>query len=243
MIIVSSDQIDQSKKTAVGSKAFNLVQLIDFGFTVPSFFVIQLDSGEEVSKYWDEILKQFDTLRSDEVSVRSSSSVEDSKNYSFAGLFDTYLHVTRDQVIEKIEACFAAVRNQRVEEYCRVNGIDVDLVKMAVIVQTMISAEYSGVCFTKNSVTNNKREIMIEVAQGDGENVVAGIVTPDNFVIQKNDLTFTNESANLPESKTVAQQVSSIAKEIEHKFGYFADIEWCFKDGVVFVLQVRPITS
>ncbi len=243
MKILLSSIITTTDDGVVGSKATNLAQLNDFGFIVPSFFVIELDLGEKVSQYKDEILKQFDTLRSDEVSVRSSSSVEDSKNYSFAGLFDTYLHVTRDQVIEKIEACFAAVRNQRVEEYCKVNGIDADLVKMAVIVQTMISAEYSGVCFTKNPVTNNESEIMIEVAQGDGENVVAGIVTPDNFVIQKNDLTFTNESANLPESKTVAQQVASIAKEIEHKFGYFADIEWCFKDGVVFVLQVRPITS
>lgn len=243
MEIINLSDISLQHKSLVGGKAFNLSQLIKWGFLVPTGFVLVGESTEVIENQ-EKILSAFDQFGFEKVAVRSSSSVEDSSLNSFAGLFDTYTNVSRSELIQKIEECFAAIHNPSLTEYCRANNVDQSKVSMSVVVQKMITADYAGVSFTKNPVTDSESEIMVEIAKGDGEQVVSGILTPTNFIINKNALLITYQSEQVSETELhIVKQVADISKKIESRFGQCTDIEWCAQAGEIFVLQARPITT
>ena len=63
------------------------------------------------------ILKYFQDSKFERVSVRSSATVEDSVNNSFAGMFDTILNVDRNNLISSIKEVLISAKNERVKEY------------------------------------------------------------------------------------------------------------------------------
>jgi len=119
------------------------------------------------------------------VAVRSSATVEDSPEASFAGEHDTYLWVCGiDDVLEKIRGCWASLFTERAISYRNDMGYDHD-VDMAVAVQKMVRPRAAGVAFTLDPTNGDRSGICIDSAWGFGEGVVSGDVTPDNFLVDK----------------------------------------------------------
>lgn len=119
------------------------------------------------------------------VAVRSSATAEDLPDASFAGQQDTYLWVTgADNVIEKVRDCWASLYATRAVAYRDRNGIGQD-VQMSVAVQRMVNARAAGVAMTLDPTTGDRTRIVIDSSWGLGETVVSGLVTPDNFVVEK----------------------------------------------------------
>jgi len=119
------------------------------------------------------------------VAVRSSATVEDSPEASFAGEHDTYLWVRGiDDVLEKIRRCWASLFTERAISYRNDMGYDHD-VDMAVAVQKMVRPRAAGVAFTLDPTNGDRSGICIDSAWGFGEGVVSGDVTPDNFLVDK----------------------------------------------------------
>ena len=140
---------------------------------------------------------------------------------------------------------------------------------MAVVVQEMINSVSSGVMFTMNPVTGDPSEIMINSAWGLGEAVVSGLVTPDNILVAKETgvvketmiatqtvmiaLQISGGTAQVPVPAHRVNACSLTALEIaelvklglilEQHYGAPVDVEWCFTDGQVKLLQSRPITT
>jgi pyruvate,water dikinase len=120
------------------------------------------------------------------VAVRSSATVEDSPDASFAGEHDTYLWVCgADQILEKIRFCWASLYTERAIAYRLDNGYDHEKVDMAVAVQKMVRPRTAGVAFTLDPSNGDRSGICIDAAWGFGEGVVCGDVTPDNFLVDK----------------------------------------------------------
>jgi pyruvate, water dikinase len=120
------------------------------------------------------------------VAVRSSATVEDSPDASFAGEHDTYLWVCGvDAVLDKIKACWASLYTERAIAYRLDMGYDHDEVDMAVAVQKMVRPRSAGVAFTLDPTNGDRSGICIDAAWGFGEGVVCGDVTPDNFLVDK----------------------------------------------------------
>lgn len=120
------------------------------------------------------------------VAIRSSSTVEDSPDASFAGEHDTYLWVCGiDAVLEKIRACWASLYTGRAIMYRNKLGFDHNQVAMAVAVQKMVRPRSAGVAFTLDPTNGDRSGICIDAAWGFGESVVSGDVTPDNFLVDK----------------------------------------------------------
>ena len=117
------------------------------------------------------------------VAVRSSATAEDLPDNSFAGQQDTYLHVTRDNLIVKVQECWASLFTARAISYRAKSQINHQLVKLAVVVQRMICSEASGVAFTANPITGLRNEVVIDSTFGLGEALVSGLVTPDHYEI------------------------------------------------------------
>lgn len=204
------------------------------------------------------------------VSVRSSATAEDSAGASFAGQHDTYLNVMdAEAVLDSVRRCWASLWSSHAIHYRHQKGFDHFNVLMAVVVQEMINSVSAGVMFTMNPVTGDQSEIMINSAWGLGEAVVSGLVTPDNILVAK-ETGAVKETFIAPQEVMIALQpdggtaqvpvpanranacslteieIAELVKlglTLEQHYGAPVDVEWCFTDGQVKLLQSRPITT
>src|SRR5699024_7658588 len=120
------------------------------------------------------------------VAIRSSATAEDLPEASFAGQQDTYLHISgADAVLEHAKKCWASLWTARAVYYRETQGFDHFDVALSVVVQKMINSEKSGVMFTANPVNCNIDELMINASWGLGEAIVGGNVTPDEYIVSK----------------------------------------------------------
>ncbi|HIE12406.1 MAG TPA: phosphoenolpyruvate synthase [Desulfotomaculum sp.] len=120
------------------------------------------------------------------VAVRSSATAEDLPEASFAGQQDTYLNVVGvEDVLEHVRRCWASLWTERATFYREAQGFEHTAVYLSAVVQKMIQSERSGVAFTVDPVSGNRREMMINASWGLGEAIVAGKVTPDEYTVDK----------------------------------------------------------
>jgi len=226
IMIKDLKDIKLNETEVFGGKACNLGHLIQNGFNVPQGFCI----GVETEKS-HLVIDKFKELGV--VSVRSSATCEDSEFRSFAGQFDTFLNIDNEKdLMHYIKKCKESANSERVKAYAGNMKI-----KMAVIVQKMIDAEFSGVMFTEHPVS--KKGMLIEAAKGIGDKVVSGLITPSFFEIDKN-ITRKQDRFNLDE--VVIMKIAKIGKEIEALYKKPQDIEFSVKKKI-FILQSRPITT
>lgn len=234
----------------LGGKASALKKMFDEDLPIPEFFVIDSEkfqkyAGKELPESFKEaILNKFDSLNANKVAVRSSALNEDSINAAWAGQLESYMNVTRANLINSIQKCWNSIKTRRVKEYVKNKNIKGEL-SLAVIIQKMVNSDSSGVMFTVNPVTKNDKEVVIEASLGLGENVVQGKVTPDRFIIDKESL---NIHGKYLQGKSVLEekQVKDLAKlalKIEKIFGFPQDIEWAIEQSKIYILQSRPITT
>ena len=124
------------------------------------------------------------------VAVRSSANAEDLPGFSFAGQQETFLNVRgADALVNAVQKCWASLWTAQAISYRHQNGIPQDSVAMAVVVQEMVPSEVSGILFTSNPATGERSELIINASFGLGEAVVGGQVTPDTYIVNRNDLT------------------------------------------------------
>jgi pyruvate,water dikinase len=205
--------------------------------------------------------------------VRSSATVEDSERLSFAGQGDTFLCVHgADSILEAVKKTWLSTYSPRAVAYLHSKDVPLHSVRMAVVIQEMVSADVSGVMFTANVVNRKNDELLIDATWGLGEAIVSGRVTPDSFVINKMPLEIMHRqlgskhlySTPFPRNRptcTVFQDtpsekrgvfaltdeqllmVATAGRSIEDGLGQPQDIEWSIKDGDLVILQTRPITT
>ena len=120
------------------------------------------------------------------VAVRSSATAEDMPDASFAGQQDTYLWVHGiDDVLEKVRDCWASLYTTRAVAYREKNRIVHVDVLMSVAVQKMVNARTAGVAMSIDPLNGDRTKIVIDASWGLGELVVSGVVTPDNYTVEK----------------------------------------------------------
>ena len=200
--------------------------------------------------------------------VRSSATAEDLPTASFAGQQDTYLNVVGPtSILDHVRRCWASLFTERAVAYRLRNGFDHRMVNMAVVVQQMVFPDVSGILFTADPVTGNRKVASVDASFGLGEALVSGLVNPDVFtvrddaivsktiaakrlVIRAATLGGTREELIPPERQqqpalTDAQVVRlvQLGRRIEAHFGRPQDIEWCLVDGDFQFVQSRPITT
>ena len=200
--------------------------------------------------------------------VRSSATAEDLPSASFAGQQDSYLNVVGPAaVLAHVRRCWASLFTERAVTYRIRNGFDHRGVQMAVVVQRMVPADASGVLFTADPVTSNRRISSVEASFGLGEALVSGLVNADVYrardgrlvdrVIGAKQLVVRAASAGgTRERPTEAEQrrlpaltdaqvlrLVELGRRIEEHFGCPQDIEWCLLDDQFRFVQSRPITT
>jgi len=137
----------------------------------------------------EQIKQAYRKLDGGLVAVRSSATAEDLPEASFAGQQRTFLNVQgEDEVVAAVKGCWASLFEPRAIFYRALYGFDHLKVGIAVPVQKMVQSDVSGVIFTIEPMTNDTSKIVIEAAYGLGEAVVSGEITPDLYLINKDEL-------------------------------------------------------
>lgn len=200
--------------------------------------------------------------------VRSSATAEDLPSASFAGQHDTYLDVVGLRaVLEHVSRCWASLFTERAVAYRVRNGVDHRRVEMAVVVQQMVLPVASGVLFTADPVTGNRRVATVEATLGRGEALVSGAVDPDVYRVRDGRIierTPATKGVAVPASPAggtrpgpiegaprvepvltdrQALELVAIGRRIESHFGCPQDVEWCLGEEGVQIVQSRPVTT
>jgi pyruvate,water dikinase len=192
------------------------------------------------------------------VAVRSSATAEDLPGASFAGQQDTFLWIVgEDSVLEHVKRCWSSLYTARAIAYRHDSGFPHEQVLMSVAVQKMVRARAAGVAMTLNPANGDRSKIVIDSSFGLGETVVGGLVTPDNFVVDKVILDVVKRTISPKHVELVAdvkarrvveqpieaerqlepslvldevKAVARLAKEAERHYGCPQDVEWAL-DG------------
>jgi pyruvate,water dikinase len=216
------------------------------------------------------IKEAYEKMGEGPVAVRSSATAEDLPEASFAGQQSTFLNVEgADGVVKAVQGCWASLFEARAIYYREQQHFDHFKVGIAVPVQRMVASESSGVMFTVEPITSDTSKIVIEAIYGLGEGLVSGEVTPDLYIIDKQNMSIVSRnisqqtkkltrSANGDERNTWQPvptarekqkisdadilQLAEIAKHIEDHYQTPQDIEWA-KDSQIYIVQTRPVTT
>jgi pyruvate,water dikinase len=261
----------------VGGKAANLSRLARLQLRVPDGFSIPvtlmnashpLDLRREIERAISDLMACH-SLPELVTAVRSSAVDEDGATASFAGQHETYLNIVgADSIVQAVARCWESARSARALEYRRQQGLSVERLQVAVLVQQLVASDVSAVVFSANPVTGSRDEVMINASWGLGESIVGGTVTPDTFLLRKSDLAITGRTVADKERMTVsvpggtsevdvprflrgqaslndeqAVEMAQLALGLEGTMGYPVDIECAYAGGKLYLLQCRPITT
>jgi len=237
---------DRSIKEKGGSKAKNLRFLLRNSFPVPQGWVVSWDAYDDYLQTGDSVINSLraELLNvinpSQDYAVRSSASVEDDVQSSYAGIFRSFLQIKGvDSILENIQRVWQSLNSTEFLVYQESRPNEVTKVKMAVIIQEMVPAVYSGIVFSKNPLTGLS-ETIIEAGRGTGEDQSNAKSDPERWIGKWG--TWLQRPVEGLISEELARLIVNRTKEIEIKFGQPVDLEWAYDDKTLYFLQVRPIT-
>jgi len=221
----------------IGRKAYNLINLniknTPKVMVCPSSFF----DNPNYELLRDEIDRLFSKNKM--YAIRSSAIDEDSRSHSFAGIHKSFLNVKKEDILDSIKKVKDSAFSDTAINYRKNNNLNTCDIKIAVIVQEMVSSSYAGVINTINPITNNPDEVVISVTKGLGEALVDGSVSGSTYTLNGGNVVVKGEDIL---SKKMIDKIMIMVKEVISKCDYFVDIEFACKGNKVYFLQARPIT-
>ena len=261
----------------VGGKAANLSRLarlyhrVPDGFSLPVMVMDEahpLDLRNEITAAISDLMNCH-RLPDFVAAVRSSAVDEDGVTASFAGQHETYLNIVgADAIIQSVIRCWESARSERALEYRRQQGLSIERLQLAVLVQQLVASDVSAVVFSANPVTGSRDEVVINASWGLGESIVGGTVTPDTFIVRKSDLAviqrviaekqrmtlsapggthevevprFLRNTSSLNDEQVI--EMAKLALTLETTMEYPVDVECAIAGGKLYLLQCRPVTT
>jgi pyruvate,water dikinase len=252
-----------------GSKAVGLGDAARSGLPLPPGVALAGDVVEAVASGDEEAIEEVAKLvrpLGSPLAVRSSAVDEDGAEASFAGQHLTLLNVPgADAVTDALRQVWWSANSDSAITYRQRVGL-FTRPSVGVVVQSLLDPDCAGVMFTRNPL-NGADERVIEASWGLGEAVVAGLVIPDHFRIDRSGEVLERTPGlkkvairTLPEGGTFEEQLSAeqaeqlclddeqlaelhrLATRCEEVYGPARDIEWAFAGPQLYLLQCRAIT-
>ena len=253
-----------------GSKAVGLGNAARQGLPVPRGVALSGDLVEAVAsgeaRAIEPVTKAVAGLPAP-FAVRSSAVDEDGAAASFAGQHLTVLNVhSAADVANAVRQVWWSANSDSAITYRQRVGL-FKRPSVGVVIQTLLNPTVAGVMFTENPVTGADERV-IEASWGLGEAVVAGLVVPDHFRVDRSSQVLERKAGrkriairSLPNGGTFEQQLPPVqanqlclddaqlaalgrlALQCEEIYGPRRDIEWAFQDGALYLLQCRAVTT
>jgi phosphohistidine swiveling domain-containing protein len=222
-----------------------------------------IKGGEVPTGTFAAITELVPQLGAGRLAVRSSATVEDAEEFSWAGRFETILDVTAPAVPDAIKQVWASLFTERALAYAHETGVDLAATSMAVVIQAMVTADVAGVI---NTVFDGATDgiVEIEAALGYGAPIVEGEITPDRYLFDVTKRAVVDRHIAVQDKKMgpggwvvvdgsgggmakisdeVIATLAEIAKRIEKDLGGPQDIEFAIESGRISIVQSRPLTG
>jgi pyruvate,water dikinase len=258
-------------KAAILSRLARLNYRVPDGFCLPVTVMGRVhphDLQDEINRAISDLMACH-RLPDFVAAVRSSAIDEDGAAVSFAGQYESHLNIVGPEgILQSVRRCWDSIYSKHALDYRQRQGLETGSLKMAVLVHQLVAADVSVVVFSANPTTGNRNQLLINASWGLGESLVGGTVTPDSFVVRKSDLLITARLVADKERMTVsvpggtrqvdvprfirleaslsneqAAETAQLALTLEETLGYPVDIECAYAQGVLYLLQCRPITT
>ena len=253
-----------------GAKAVGLGQAIRDGLPVPPGVALSGDIVDAVAAGERSAIREVARWAGPlggPLAVRSSAIDEDSAAASFAGQHLTLLNVpSANDLSEALNEIWWSANSDSAITYRQRVGLFARP-SVGVVVQKLLDPETAGVMFTTNPVTGGDERV-IEASWGLGEAVVAGLVIPDHYRIDRSGKVLERKPGlkriairTLPGGGTVEedippelverlcldddqlQELNALAGRCEQVYGPARDVEWAIAGGTLYLLQCRAITK
>jgi pyruvate,water dikinase len=278
-IVTSSAYFDFLKQTKLINDIRQPLESVDINDSkklqeVSAMIKESISTAKMPQEIAEEIKKAYVKMGKGFVAVRSSATAEDLPEASFAGQQRTFLNIQgEEEVVRAVQECWASLFEARAIFYRVQQNFDHFQVGIAVPVQRMVQSEASGVMFTLEPVSSDQTKIVIEAVLGLGETIVSGDVTPDHYIVSKDNIEIVKKEiarqewklirnednksgeANLTVVLTDKEQeeqkisdediiaLAKIGKHLEEHYKFPQDIEWAKEDNELFIVQTRPVTT
>jgi rifampicin phosphotransferase len=223
----------------VGGKAANLGELFAAGIEVPDGVVLTVDAAKVTAEERRSmVFAGAGNLGDGPFAVRSSGIAEDGAEQSYAGMYESVLDVSADELPAATERVLASARGARLAEYKHAtNG------HVAVIIQQMVAPVAAGVALTADPVNGDRQTCIVTAVRGTGDRLVSGEASGDEWVVRDGDVSARRQPERAIDRKQ-AVQVANEARRIAMTRGTPQDIEWAIDaDGKLWILQTRPMTA
>jgi rifampicin phosphotransferase len=234
----------------VGGKAAALGELLEAGFRVPAGFVVLApeqaagrdgDAGAPLPHgLVTELEHALADLGDGPVAVRSSAADEDGDQLSFAGQYESLLNIRgTGAVIDAVRRCRASGGSDRVTVY---RGDRHAARPIPVLVQRMVPADVAGVAFSANPVTGDRNEKLVSAVAGLADRLMSGEVTPEDWVMRDGSARLRSGGRDVLREAQV-RAIAELTERVAAHFGMPQDVEWAIADGIVWLVQARPVTA
>lgn len=261
---VALEELSSLSTGGFGNKALNCARMKAHGLPVPDGIAVRKSS--DLAKAASALKPRLETFSPQtRFAVRSSALMEDGKERSFAGMFESELNVPKEGLHDAMRRCFDAFSSDRVLAYTAESpSISAD---GALLIQEMVNAQAAGVAFTAGPFGASD-EMLINAAWGIGDSVVGGFVDPDEYRLSRKDGTLVSQRIGEKKETSILHasgvgrtatpealqtqrvltcpqlsQLFEILEQIEKLFGCPQDVEWCFDGTHFWIVQARTITT
>ena len=221
--------------------------------------------AEAIYKAYEDL--ELKTKNGVRIAVRSTAVGEDTEA-SFAGQYTTVLNVGKTKLLEAYKTVLASKYSPRAIRYRMHCGLDDRETPMCVAGITMIDAQSSGVCYSRDPSNPTSSNLLVSATFGLGELLVSGEASPDTFYVDRKSLRIIRKEINekthrivpltdggtrLEETSETTRRLPAInddtirllseySLKLENHFGSPQDVEWCINpSGDLFILQSRPL--
>ncbi len=185
-LYASENNLEEAIKKALSDFHSGKCSLAETGKQIRALFLnaeFPQAIADEIKSAYQELSQRYQQKNSD-VAVRSSATAEDLPDASFAGQQESFLNISGEQeLLEACRQCFASLFTDRAIAYREEKGFDHMKIALSVGVQKMVRSDKAGygVMFSIDTETGFPRAVLINAAWGLGENIVKGVVTPDEY--------------------------------------------------------------
>jgi phosphohistidine swiveling domain-containing protein len=232
---------------SIGNKATNLLRLQRKGFPIPVTYVC---SWEAYARYLQDDVALVEALQAElsrklpptvSYAVRSSANLEDAHERSFAGQFKSVLNVRGvPALLQAIWSIWATTQSTGVHTYLERHALEPASLRMAVLIQEMVTPVVSGVAFSRNPITGID-EIVVEAVHGSGTALMHEGITPYRWTHRWGQWQTQPEQTDI--DRAVIDAVVAQTRRIVKAFQHPVDLEWVYDGQSVYWVQLREITS
>ena len=187
------------------------------------------------------------------LAVRSSAPGEDSASGAFAGIHESVVGVIGgSHALDAVKVVWASLWSDAALLYRRELGLDPSRSRMAVLVQTMVTEDRSGVAFGRDPREPARDHAIVEAVPGLCADLVDGRVDPDRWILERSSGKVMEwrrgaRSADDPDEPLLAHpDLAALHRalgKVEAIFGWPPDMEWTGRASRLTLLQSRPITT